>query len=957
MAIRNKDKPDPCEVEQSQGHKENGDETMRTTLTLACVMSALCVVGVDQKPSGKKTSLSASELQTFAKAVPDVKNAGKLYSAAMSISDNFDRQQMYLKVSAACLIACDKQDVYKKHIKSKLQNVAEFECELKDECTKCSGAGTKEGRCYVCNGKGQCPTCKGAGQTVSVGFDNRNESKRCRKCNGSGQCPKCGSEGSVKQKCMTCAGTGKTFSKAVAARVFRDSCNALADGVGMVASQRDVAMNQGVKVNSEARRTKSQENKDKDIGHSSNNAVAHNRTATAGARPASRRGRRSVNQTSPAAASVKDGFGTETIDGVTYSYKIENGEAMIGVEGKGFTAAVKNEPEGRLVVPSVLGGAPVTKIAFAAFYETKSSEIILPDSVVTIESDAFCNAKASRVVIPSSVRSIAHDALKDSTWYERQKDGPLYLDNVFLGFKGHDSREGSFSVMDGTRVIASGAFSSSYSDFSEVTLPDSVCYIGEEAFRGCEKLTQITIPKHLVSIGNRAFDGCGALVTDLIFSEGIREIGACAFNECSKIESVTLPLSIEIIGSDSFYRCPIKSMTLPPLFATTNNRGNAMHQLPPSLEIVKLIGEWGHIPDNRFSQQRELKEVDLVENIKEIGSGAFEYCEALEEIQVPDAVISIGSSAFSNCKKLRAVKLPSQLKCIRDNLFSHCSSLESVFIPLGVTGIGSYAFYACPSLKKISIPDSVSIIADSAFDKTCRVEKSDKRRAADRLAVGQKEEASFLKSCTADGEMAQVEYYGTSYAIVKNTLGDDNFVVVSGSYNPNDYAYAFMIFPTPESREQWYTAVVKCTEKIKSWIRISAENKVKHVSKEIPVYKAGGSDEVYACVNGITSGKGQSDLLRKGVREPVRLISGQSNSQTIQLVKFIGTVRATDDTFKKYRVSIGMMCGEYFNREIFSKGGTVEEIEKEIVKLLTFVNPESLEHARKVQSKKDDLFN
>lgn len=925
---------------------------MRTTLMIVCMISAMFALGVDQKPSGKKTSLSGSELRTFAKAVPDVKNAGKLYSAAMAIIDNVDRQQMYLKVAAACLIACDRQDVYKKHIKSKLQNVAEFECELKDECTKCSGAGTKESRCYVCNGKGQCPTCKGGGQTVSVGFDNRNESKRCRKCNGSGQCPKCGSEGSVKQRCMTCAGTGKTFSKTVAARVFRDSCNALADGVGMMASQSDVAINQGVKVNSEARRRKSQENKG--IGHSSNNAVAHNRTVTADARSVSRRGRHSVNQTTPSAASVKDGFGTETVDGVAYSYKIENGEAMIGVEGKGFTAAVKNEPEGRLVVPSVLGGAPVTKIGFAAFYEAKSSEIILPDSVVTIESDAFCNTKASRVVIPSSVRSIAHDALRDSTWYERQTNGPLYLDNVFFGFKNRDSTEGSFSVKEGTRVIASKAFSSSYSDFSEVTLPDSVCYIGEEAFLGCRKLTRITIPKHLVYIGSRAFDGCEALVTDLIVPEGTCEIGECAFRECCKVENVTLPLSIEVIGSDAFYRCPIKSMTLPPLFATTNNRGNATLQLPPSLEIVKLIGEWGHIPDNRFSQQRELKEVDLVENIKEIGSGAFEYCEALEEIQIPDAVISIGSSAFSNCKKLRDVKLPSQLKCIRDNLFSHCSSLESVFIPLGVTGIGSYAFYSCPSLKTISIPDSVSIIADSAFDKTCRVEKSDKRRAADRLAVVQKEEASFLKSCTADGEMAQVEYYGTYYAIVKNTLGDDNFVVVSGSYNPNDYAYAFMIFPTPESREQWYTAVVKCTEKIKSWIRISAENKVKHVSKEIPVYKAGGSDEVYACVNGITSGKGQSDLLRRAVREPVILSSRQS---TTQLVKFIGTVRATDDTFKKYRVSIGMMCGEYFNKEIFSKGGTVEEIEKEIVKLLTFVNPESLENARKVQSKKEDLFN
>ena len=907
-------------------------------------------VVVAQKQSGKKTSLSETELRTFAKAVPDLKNAGRLYSVAMAATDDIDRRQMYLKVAAACLIACGKQDFYKKYIKSKLQNISEFECELKDECKKCLGIGTNERRCSVCSGKRLCLICKGAGQTVSVGFDNRNKSKQCRNCHGSGQCAKCGGEGSTKQRCMTCAGTGKTFCKAVAARVFRDSCNALADGVGMVPTQSDAAINQEIKVNLETRRTKSQENKDNDIGDTSNNAVAHNRMVTADSSSDSRRGRRSVNQTSHTTASIKDGFGTETVDGVTYFYRIKNSEAMIGVE-QGFAAAVKNEPEGQLAVPSMLGGAPVTKIGFAAFYKTKSSEIILPDSVVTIESSAFCGAKASHVVIPFSVRSIAHDALENSTWYERHKDGPLYLGDIFFGFKDCDSTGGAFSVKEGTRIIASRAFSSSYSAFSEVILPDSVCYIGEEAFLGCSKLTRITIPKHLVLIGKRAFDGCDALVTDLSFPEGTREIGECAFRGCCKIENVTLPLSIEIIGSHAFYRCPITSMTLPPLFSTTNNRGNAVLELPDTLESVKLIGEWTHIPDKMFSQQRKLKEIILAESIKEIGAGAFQYCEVLEEIQIPDAVISIGNSAFTNCKKLRSVKLPRQLKCIRENLFSHCSSLESAFIPLGVTGIGGYAFYDCPSLKTISIPDSVNIIADSAFDTMCCIDKSDKRRAADRLAVVKKEEASFLERCTVDGEYAQFEYYGTVYAIVKNTLGNDNFVVMSCSYNPYDTAYAYMIFPTSDSREQWYTAVVECTEKIKSWIRISAKNKVKYVSKEIPIYEAGDSDAVYAYVNAITKGKGAADLMRKGVREPVMLSHLQS-----QLVRFIGTVKANDDTFKKYRVSIRIMCGEDFNSEIFGKGGTIDEIENEIIKMLTFVNPKSLENARNSQSKKEDLF-
>lgn len=919
-----------------------------------CIVDVLGAGGAVSKPSTKRTSLSEAELRTLATSVPDVKNAGALYSVAMATSNNVEVKQEYLKAAAACLVASGREDVYRKRVKSRLSNAEEVEGELKGDCSRCAGTGAKERRCSVCQGKGTCPTCKGSGQVVSVGFDGQNGSRSCRKCSGSGHCSKCDGGGSTKEKCTACAGSGKLFSKTVAACVFRDTCNALADRVGTVVSQSDVTItiNQGDKVNSDARISKSQENKDKSLGRSPSTTVAHNRRGIDGTRSASRRGRRSVNQTLPIAASVKDGFGTETVDGVAYSYRIKSGEAIIGME-KGFTAAVKNEPEGRLVVPSVLGGAPVTQIGFAAFYKVKSSEIVLPDSVVTVESCAFCEANASRVVIPSSVRNIAHDALRDSTWYERQKNGPLYVDDIFFGFKGRDSMEGSFSVKKGIRVIASDAFSFVDSHLSEVILPDSVCHIGESAFSGCGKLTRITIPRHLVSIGKSAFKDCSALVTDLAFPEGIRDVGGYAFEGCSKIESISLPLSLEIIGGDAFDRCPVKSMTLPPLFATTNNRGNAVFQLPRTLESVKLIGEWTHIPGNMFSSQRDLRKIDLVGDIKEIGAEAFESCEALEEIQIPDVVISIGNSAFSNCKRLRSVNLPAQLKSVKDSLFSHCQSLDSVVIPFGTTNIGAYAFYDCPSLKMISIPDSVSIIADSAFDETCRIEKSDRRRAADHLAVVKKEEASFLKSCTAEGEMAQVEYHGVVYAIVKNTLGDDNFVVMSCLYNPNDSAYAFMIFPTPNSREQWYTAVVKCTEKIKSWIRISAENKVKHVSKEIPVYGLGGSEAIYACVNAITRGKGAADLMRKAVREPVILSHLQSSTQ---LVKFIGTVKANDN-FKKYRVSIRMICGDFFNSVIFSEGGTVEEIENEIVKLLTFVNPKSLENVRNAQSKKEALFN
>lgn len=224
----------------------------RTTLAIICAMSALCAVGAAQKPTAKKTSFSESELRALAKSAPDVKNAGQLYSVALATSNDADRQQAYLKASAAGLIACGKTDIYKKHIKGKLQNVAEFEDGLKDDCKQCSGNGTKDQRCLTCRGNGKCPSCKGTGQimtTVSLSFDK--QSKPCGKCNESGRCPKCDGEGSTMEKCFACAGTGKVFSKSVAARVFRNSCNAIADGVGIVAPQNKTKNNSEVNVKPE----------------------------------------------------------------------------------------------------------------------------------------------------------------------------------------------------------------------------------------------------------------------------------------------------------------------------------------------------------------------------------------------------------------------------------------------------------------------------------------------------------------------------------------------------------------------------------------------------------------------------------------------------------------------------------------------------------------------------------
>lgn len=208
-----------------------GNVAMKQALALICTISALCVIGAVKKAPVKKLRFSEVELRTLATSALAVKNASALHSVAMVTTNNAERKQEYLKAAAACLIACDKKDIYAKHVKGKLLNAAEFEGDLKGDCQQCSGKGSKGRRCYVCNGSGRCASCKGTGQLVKMGFDRSNGTKTCHKCNGDGICNKCRGEGSFNEKCLICSGTGKAFSKEIAERVFRDSCNAIADGM------------------------------------------------------------------------------------------------------------------------------------------------------------------------------------------------------------------------------------------------------------------------------------------------------------------------------------------------------------------------------------------------------------------------------------------------------------------------------------------------------------------------------------------------------------------------------------------------------------------------------------------------------------------------------------------------------------------------------------------------------
>ena len=71
----------------------------------------------------------------------------------------------------------------------------------------------------------------------------------------------------------------------------------------------------------------------------------------------------------------------------------------------------------------------------------------------------------------------------------------------------------------------------------DVTIPDGVTSIGENAFSDCASLTSITIPDGVTSIGEHAFYNCSSL-TSITIPDSVTSIGKYTFWGCRELETI-----------------------------------------------------------------------------------------------------------------------------------------------------------------------------------------------------------------------------------------------------------------------------------------------------------------------------------------------------------------------------------------------------------------------------------
>ena len=295
---------------------------------------------------------------------------------------------------------------------------------------------------------------------------------------------------------------------------------------------------------------------------------------------------------------------------------------------------------------------------------------------------------------------------------------------TITGYTGSDNTVIIPGTINGLPVTSIGDYAFEDDTFTNVTIPDSVTYIGQFAFQYCVGLTNVTIPDSVTYIDFDAFEHCAGLI-NITLGNHVNYIEASAFTLCENLTSVTIPDSVTNLGEGAFDDC---------INLTTVKTGNGLTSI--GLDV--------------FLDCRSMTNLTIGTNITSIAGDAFLLCVQLPSITISKSVTNIDSGAFNECASLAAITVnpanpayssvngvlfdknrttlveypggrsgsytvPGGVTSIENIAFSGCNDLTGITIPDSVTNIGVAAFADCTSLTGITLPNSITSIAVGAF--------------------------------------------------------------------------------------------------------------------------------------------------------------------------------------------------------------------------------------------------
>lgn len=291
-------------------------------------------------------------------------------------------------------------------------------------------------------------------------------------------------------------------------------------------------------------------------------------------------------------------------------------------------------------------------------------------------------------------------------------------------------------------------------DITSIDLPDTIRYIGDFAFDGCEKLSKCVMREGIGYIGDAAFQCCYNL-EKLDLPSSVWFIGNFAFNHNSELRNsvIALPDDLEYLGEDThypahmFYDCgerdSFKSFSI--------SKDNEHYKVENGILYTKDGETLVSIPVGKEFDSGIFKIPDGVENLGEL---SFSRNKNVKEVVIPDSLnvksknsdienryylnngnsLSVGCYGYSGVERYNCCPNSNKYRCIDGVLYSKdLSKLIAVpnqykgdlIIPEGVKQWSCEAIWsevkyfkgiAMNGIKSITIPSSIESID------TCQVE-------------------------------------------------------------------------------------------------------------------------------------------------------------------------------------------------------------------------------------------
>lgn len=269
-------------------------------------------------------------------------------------------------------------------------------------------------------------------------------------------------------------------------------------------------------------------------------------------------------------------------------------------------------------------------------------EVIIPDTVNILSQGAFKNCTSLEMIdLPESIRSIGGECFENC----------INLETIF--FPTQEFFIGSWAFYntlwmnnyEGDNVIINHTLVKYRGEETDITIPDNITVIGDEAFADYTFITNVNIPMGVIEIGNSTFCNCTGL-TEIVLPDSVTKVGASAFYGCINLEKITIPKNV-YLRHDS---------------------------LEETKWMMDYQGDFIILNGYLVGYQGTDLIVVIPDNVTTICTGAFSDYNMANEIIVPKSVVKLCYAGFSNCMNLQKVFIMNKSINIDYETFLDCNS-------------------------------------------------------------------------------------------------------------------------------------------------------------------------------------------------------------------------------------------------------------------------------------------